>query len=161
MSNSVCHIPHNLHPAENIPALCVLPMRSTFYLPDTPDWPLTNGFRSDLCSNFRIAPEMAMLCLAPALATVVQTIADVERPNGLVGPTSVWSCVIADPSSRKSTTDNAVNKPIHFSRDKLIKVAIFRRNSSFYFFYPMNLCRTALRQTKFEGGIHLLIVNYR
>jgi hypothetical protein len=111
MNNFFSNFPYSPIPTANAPALCVLPFRGAFYQVDTPDWPLTNGFRSDLCSNFQIAPEMAMLCLAPALATVVQTIADVERPNGLVGPTSVWTCVIADPSSRKSTTDNAVNKP--------------------------------------------------
>ena len=111
MNNFTSNFPYSPLPAANAPALCVLPIRNAFYLPDTPDWPLTNGFRSDLCSNFQIAPEMAILCLAPAISTVVQTIADVERPNGLVGPTSVWTCVIADPSSRKSTTDNAVNKP--------------------------------------------------
>lgn len=111
MNSFPSNIPYSLRPAESLPALCVLPQRHAPYQADTPDWTLANGFRSDICSNIQVDPIMAMLCIGGAISTVVQLFLDVQRPNGLTGPASTWSCFLGDASSRKSTVDTIVNRP--------------------------------------------------
>jgi hypothetical protein len=89
-----------------------LPPVGSAYPGDTPGWALTNGYASDLVANVMLPESTARLSLAATISSVIQVIADVERPNGLIGPTSIWACSLLESGDRKSSLDSIVGEPI-------------------------------------------------
>lgn len=131
MNNSANQLPYSSFSGVTTPIpYNLLPLRGALYICDTPDWPIINGFRSEICANLQVDAEAVMLSLAVTIATVVQTMADVERSNGLTGPVSLFANTVGGGSDRKSSIDKIVTHPLRLCEtNQRIKVSeIDRKN---------------------------------